>query len=154
MYTYRIAAQHKIPPSLEYGRVEPLFRLLQTTQPYSTLGDPKITDTRARAEIVIQLMVRHKIGPDLLRHIPLGISSPLREAIRTGQLSPSGEWPIGAYQLIGRDDLAEGVGSSAEHMNNGGYKTVKEWLVRYFTYILVGYFVNMTRTRIEKAWRM
>lgn len=134
VYTYRIAAQHKVAPSLEYGRVEPLFRLLQITRPYSTLGDPKITDTRTRAEIVIQLMVHHKIGPDLLRHLPLGISSPLREAIRTGQLSPSGEWPIGAYQLIGRDDLAEGVGSSAEHMNNGGYKTVKEWLVCSFAF--------------------
>ena len=132
VYTYRIAAQHKVPPSLEYGRVEPLFRLLQMTRPYSTLGDPKITDTRARAEIVIQLMVHHKIGPELLRHLPLGISSPLREAIRTGQLSPSGEWSIGAYQLIGRDDLAEGVGSSVEQMNNGGYRTVKEWLVCSF----------------------
>lgn len=90
---------------------------------------------------MIQLMVHHKIGPDLLRHLPLGVSSPLREATRTGQLSPSGEWPIGAYQLIGRDDLAEGVGSSAELMNNGGYKTVKEWLVCSSAFHLILYLI-------------
>jgi hypothetical protein len=89
-------------------------------------------------------MGHHKIGPDLLRHLPLGISSPLREAMRTGQLSPSGEWPIGAYQLIGRDDLAEGVGSSAEHMNNGGYKTVKQWLVGSFASHFNSYVVEMS----------
>jgi anaphase-promoting complex subunit 1 len=93
------------------------------------LSDAKVPDSRKRAENALHLMVKSQIGPEFLRLLPIGIAAPLREAIRTCQLSPSGEWPVGAYQLTGRNDLAEGVGSSPDQLSNGGYKAAKEWLV-------------------------
>jgi anaphase-promoting complex subunit 1 len=136
MQSYRLAAQHKVIPSLEYGRLEPLIHLRQLTSVYAALSDNKIADSRKRAENALHLMVKVQIGLDFLRLLPLGIAAPLREAIRTCQLSPSGEWPVGAYQLTGRNDLAEGVGASPDQLFNGGYRSVKEWLVSVRSYPL------------------
>lgn len=138
MQSYRLAAQHKVAPSLEYGRLEPLARLRQLTSVFMALSDNKITDSRKRAENALHLMVKSQIGPDFLRILPIGIAAPLREAIRTCQLSPSGEWPVGAYQLTGRNDLAEGIGSSPDHLANSGYRTVKEWLVSFHVLLVCG----------------
>ncbi|ORY08304.1 hypothetical protein K493DRAFT_29218 [Basidiobolus meristosporus CBS 931.73] len=47
-----------------------------------------------------------------LEQLPFGISLPLREAIHHCRKKPSANWPIDAYRLIGREDMAEQLQSN------------------------------------------
>ncbi|OBZ68319.1 Anaphase-promoting complex subunit 1, partial [Grifola frondosa] len=91
-------------------------------------------------------MVKLQVDLQTLRHTPLGLAAPLREATRTCQLSPSGDWPVVAYQLIGRNDLAEGLSMSPDLFFNHGYRSVKE-------YILPSYPRKTIREHIEDVHR-
>ncbi|EMD33332.1 hypothetical protein CERSUDRAFT_142277 [Gelatoporia subvermispora B] len=122
------ATVFKLTGAYAFGRVEPLARLVKLTGVYMQLADPAVTDTRKRAENALIAMLRSNIGPDYLRSLPLGIAAPLREATRTCQMSPAGDWPMVAYQMIGRHDLAEVLGSDNNVYSTYGYRSVKEYI--------------------------
>ena len=66
---------------------------------------------------------------DLLHLLPLGISAPLREAARTCQLAPPGNWPLDAYRAIGRNDLAASATENPDMLYSDGYRSRKEFIV-------------------------
>lgn len=65
----------------------------------------------------------------IMDRLPFGLAVPLREVARTCQLSPAGDWPIAAYKLIGRNDLAEGMSNQPDPLTNHGYRSVRDHLV-------------------------
>ncbi|KAH9830809.1 uncharacterized protein C8Q71DRAFT_716467 [Rhodofomes roseus] len=123
-----LAAGFKIAPSFAYGNGEPLIYLRQLTEIYMPLADNKVLETRKRADNALQAMVNVSINGHLIKCMALGIAAPLREACRTCQLSPSGEWSIPAYSLIGREDLAEVMNASTEPPYTRGYRPIKEFI--------------------------
>ncbi|CCM03331.1 uncharacterized protein FIBRA_05460 [Fibroporia radiculosa] len=127
--THPIAQSFKISPSFAFGNGEPLILLRQLTNVYRSLADNKVLETRKRAENALQVMVKAHIGLDVIRALPLGVAAPFREACRTCQLSPSGEWSLFAYNLIGRNDLAEVMDAPADPLNNRGYRSIKDFIL-------------------------
>ncbi|KAI0790915.1 hypothetical protein C8Q75DRAFT_758459 [Abortiporus biennis] len=72
--------------------------------------------TRAEAALLTLLLIfgafsktPHIQASRFINGLPPGLAAPIREAMRTCQLSPRGNWPASMYWLIGRNDLAEGV---------------------------------------------
>ncbi|KAF9238387.1 hypothetical protein BU15DRAFT_88428 [Melanogaster broomeanus] len=111
--TPRLASLFDIRPSYAFGKVEPLTSLQRLTTAYLCLSDSSIPSAQKRAEMTVETLVRMwgtaKKGNLFLDSLPLGIAAPLREAIRTCQLSPPPNWQSEHYELIGRRDLAFSV---------------------------------------------
>jgi len=118
--------QSEITPSFAYGRLAPQTYLHHLTPGYKCLADSTVEGSQKRAENAIHLMVNSPINPSRL---PLGIAAPLREAARTCQLSPPGDWSLAAYRAIGRNDLAASATDSPDILFNDGYRTVKDYIV-------------------------
>lgn len=112
--------------SLAFGVGNPKRRLHQLLSVCRPLADGSM-DTRKRAESALKVMVRERYDV-VMDRLSLGPAAPLREALRTCQLSPAGDWPVSAYQLVGRNDLAEGL-SSSEPLFSSGYRSVKDYIV-------------------------
>lgn len=103
---------------------------------FSALSDGKVTETRKRAENAINIMVCQAHGrsaSEVMEHLPIGLAAPLREAARSCQLSPCGDWPYTVFTLIGRNDLAEGITGPSDILHGHGYRSVKENFVGVFT---------------------
>lgn len=128
--TAALAAFFGLEASFEYGRLEPLANLFLLTRVYMCLADEKVKETQKRADNALQMMIKAGLGIGFISNLPLGVAAPLREAARTCQLSPPAEWPVSAYKLIGRNDLAAGASSSPDILFNDGYKTAKDYIVR------------------------
>lgn len=123
------ASQFKLVSSFAFGQATPLPYINRIKSAYSALADNKTADTRDRAENALQCLVKNRRVLGLTPNLPLGIAAPLREAARTCQLLPSGDWSVIAYELIGRNDLAEGVNSTINTVTTQGYRPVKEFVV-------------------------
>ncbi|KZT67155.1 hypothetical protein DAEQUDRAFT_713848 [Daedalea quercina L-15889] len=123
-----LAYGFRITPSYAFGNSEPLIYLRQLTEIYMPLADSRVTETRKRADNALQGMVRVSVTGHLIKCMALGVAAPLREACRTCQLSPSGEWSVPAYSLIGREDLAEVMNSSPEPPYTRGYRPIREFI--------------------------
>ena len=117
-------------PSFAFGRQEPLTHLHALTMIYKALADNKIADVRKRAEAGLFAMERTGMTLNVLQNLASGVTGPLREALRTAQLSPSGDWSLQMYSLIGRNDLAEGFSSQPAVFVNNGYRAPRDILVR------------------------
>lgn len=111
-----IASTFSLNPSNFYGAVSPLLLTSQLTQLYQTLAfapptGPSTTLTRAQAA-VLQM---HQFGWDAARidRLAVGMSLPLREAVRMCQFDAPLCWPTEAYELVRRPDLARQVGGGA-----------------------------------------
>lgn len=124
-----LGAHFQLEPCFAYGRVEPLPVLAQLTAAYMCLADNAVPDSRRRAENAVVCMAKNKLDLEFMRHLPLGVAAPLREAARTCQLMPAGNWSTTAYRLMDRQDLAEGVSSVPDRLYSDGYVTVKAALV-------------------------
>jgi anaphase-promoting complex subunit 1 len=124
-----IVTRFNITPSLEYGVCDPLHELHELSLLYNTLSDGKVKESQKRAENVIYQLVSQNGGKDVSSELPLGIASPLREASRTCQLAPPGNWPLEAYKAIGRNDLAASATENPDMIITEGYKSRKEWIV-------------------------
>lgn len=123
-----IVTRFSITPSLEYGLCDPLQELHELSLLYNTLSDGKIKDSQKRAENVIYQMITQNGGQDVSSSLPLGIAAPLREAARTCQLAPPGNWPLEAYRAIGRNDLAASSKQNPDVFISDGYKSRKEYI--------------------------
>ncbi|THH30259.1 hypothetical protein EUX98_g3917 [Antrodiella citrinella] len=126
---WKTAALFGLDPSIAFGNSDPLIRLRRLDKVYTTMSESKVEETRKRAEGAISLYARFRQENviDAIEDLPIGIAAPLKEAVRTCQLSPSGSWTAAVYRLIGRSDLAEGV-SSAPDAAVEGYKSIKDYL--------------------------
>ncbi len=126
-------ARFELEPSSAFGRLDPLLRTASMTALYKMLTDHfwegRPLNTRSRAVASLQLLDVMKFKLQDLQHLPLGIASPIREALRTCQLSPGGDWSVAAYRLIGRSDLAEGFTDKPAIAVNNGYRSVREFLI-------------------------
>lgn len=134
--TSRLAAMFDIQPSYAFGKVEPLSSLQRLTTAYLCLSDGSITSAQKRAEMTIETLVRMwgtaKKGHLFLDSLPLGIAAPLREAIRTCQLSPPPYWQPEHYELIGRRDLAFSVAMVQPVISQPGiYQSAETYIVRF-----------------------
>ena len=52
-------------------------------------------------------MVKLSFTLDDVDDLPFGIAIPIREALRICQMNPPSAWPLAAYELLGRKDLAK-----------------------------------------------
>jgi anaphase-promoting complex subunit 1 len=125
-----------VSPSFEYGRLDPLETLHQLTAIYKCLADNKVEGGQKRAENAIHFMVKSQMDPHFIDCLPVGIAAPLREAVRTCQLSPPGDWPLAAYRAIKRNDLAACASDAPDILFNDGYRSVKDYIV-YPSYTLL-----------------
>ncbi|KAG6856543.1 hypothetical protein H0H87_003362 [Tephrocybe sp. NHM501043] len=126
--TQEVAVRFGIAPAFTYGQLDPLSALKHLTDIYKCLADKNVPQTQKRAENAMFLMVNAELGPEFLSRLPIGIAAPLREAARTCQLAPPGDWPLSAYRAIGRNDLAASADDAPDILYNDGYKSVKEFI--------------------------
>ncbi|KAF8990247.1 hypothetical protein BDQ17DRAFT_1372131 [Cyathus striatus] len=124
--TQHIAARFYLSPSYVFGGTAPLKALHELTLLYQNLSDSK-ADTLKKAQNAIYNMVS-RCDVRFLDSLPLGIAAPLREAARTCQLSPPGNWPLEAYKAIGRNDLAASASDSHDIFFRDGYRSIKDYL--------------------------
>ncbi|KAI0769381.1 hypothetical protein BD413DRAFT_557879 [Trametes elegans] len=129
------ASRFDLEASFVYGRLDPLQRIAHLTSLCKSLTDKrsegkgKPLDTRSRAVAAIQLLDALASNSQDINRLPLGIAAPIREALRTCQLSPAGDWQVSMYNIIGRNDLAEGLSERPTVASNYGYRSVREFLV-------------------------
>lgn len=132
--TPRLASLFDIQPSFAFGNGEPLLSLQRLTTAYLCLADNGVASTHKRAELTVETLVRTwgtaKRGLFFLDSLPLGIAAPLREAIRTCQLSPPSHWHSEHYELIGRRDLAFSVAKvQPVNFQQGVYRSAETYMV-------------------------
>ena len=125
---WNVIAPEDCRPSFAFGRLEVLRHLCALTIIYKALSENKY-DTRRRAEAGLRAIEDTGISLTILQYLSPGVAAPLREALRTAQLSPGGDWSISLYNLVGRNDLAEGFSANPAVFVNHGYRTVREVLV-------------------------
>jgi len=123
-----IVTRFDVTPSVFYGICDPLQELHELSLLYNTLADGKIQETQQRAENAVYKMVSQRTS-DALYLLPLGVATPLREAIRSCQLAPPANWPLEAYVAIGRNDLAASASQNQEIICSDGYSSRKEFMV-------------------------
>lgn len=113
-------------PSYEYGSLDGLPMTTSLLAIYAAFKDA--TDlgpgsTRERAQKTVLKILERGVSLADINRFPLSIASPLLEAIRTVQNSPPPEWPLDAYVLIGRNDLAKmALGGNEELPLGDGYQ--------------------------------
>lgn len=127
-----IVTRFSIKPSLEYGVCDPLHGLHELSLLYNALSDGTVDDTQKRAENVIINLVQQNGGRKVSTTLPLGVASPLREAARTCQLAPPGNWSLEAYRAVDRNDLATSATQNPDAFVNNGYRTKRQWVVSSF----------------------
>lgn len=127
--SWQMAKPYRDAASFAFGRQEPLTHLHALTAIYKALTDSSVPDVRKRAEAGLYAMEQTGMTLNVLQNLALGVTAPLREALRTAQLSPAGDWSLPIYSLIGRNDLAEGFSSKPAIFVNNGYRTMREILV-------------------------
>ena len=124
---------------LAYGQVEMLSHLHDLILLYTALSDPKQKDTHKRAEAAVLMMAQRGYTPDFLNLLPLSIATPLREAARTCQLGPPADWPVNAYEFVGRNDLTEGAMIVGDPFFNDGLRSMRDHLVSILLQVKVSY---------------
>ncbi|KAI5993715.1 hypothetical protein F5J12DRAFT_858509 [Pisolithus orientalis] len=122
------------PPDMTavlYGRLSnPDWKFLPYESPrLASLFDIQPSRAELTVETLIQTWGTAKKGFLFLDRLPLGIAAPLREAIRTCQLSPPGNWRSEHYELVGRRDLAFSVAKvQPVHFQQGLYQSPENYM--------------------------
>ncbi|KAI6017045.1 hypothetical protein EDC04DRAFT_2902833 [Pisolithus marmoratus] len=129
----RLASLFDIQPSFAFGDAEPLLTLQRVTTAYLCLAGDSVASTQRRAQLTVETLIQTwgtaKKGLRFLDSLPLGIAAPLREAIRTCQLSPPGNWRSEHYKLVGRQDLAFSVAEvQPVHFQQGLYQSPETYM--------------------------
>ncbi|KAJ7226307.1 hypothetical protein C8J57DRAFT_1731072 [Mycena rebaudengoi] len=126
--TQHLALRFQISASFAYGRVDPLVTLKNLTALFKCLADAAESSSQKRAENTVLLMVTLGIGAPLLNRLPMGLSAPIREAMRTCQLAPPSDWPLEAYRAVGRNDVAASASQAPDMLFGDGYLAVKDFI--------------------------
>nr|ASF90226.1 hypothetical protein SPAR01883 [Bartheletia paradoxa] len=107
-----IGRQFGFQPAASLSTVSPCWRTLRLQLVYDVLAESDEHSTaQQRAEKAVVEMVRLGMTREELNRVPFGVVLPLREALRSCQLNPPGNWEPEAYSLVERPDLAKQVGS-------------------------------------------
>ncbi|KAG9007464.1 Anaphase-promoting complex subunit 1 [Tulasnella sp. JGI-2019a] len=103
-----LAHRYGFKPFLEYYPISVASISSRVLDLYPTLMDTKARpDPIARAQEVVSSMARSGFTSHHLAGLPLGVSLPLKEAIRLCQENPPMDWSPALYKLIDRMDLAK-----------------------------------------------
>lgn len=98
-----------------FGKTEPLNATRSLLDIYSTWKPDQLDLTPdQRAQAVVLKMHEQAFDSQTVLDLAIGISLPLKEALRTCLASPPSDWTSSLYRLIGRSDLAVQVGSDSE----------------------------------------
>ena len=117
-------------PAMQHGRMDPVKDLYKLFGVWECFADATVPTARKRAENAMQVMVRLGVTIDDLARMPYGIAQPIREALRTCQSVPSGDWPVQAYHLALRADLAQMVTGDSTHVaSRDSFRQVNKHLV-------------------------
>ncbi|KAF8885664.1 hypothetical protein BD779DRAFT_1533052 [Infundibulicybe gibba] len=139
-----VAERFQIQISYPFGRPDATWlELLESL--YSSLADGEVPQSQKRAENTISLLVKLKLENGFLNRLPLGVAAPLREAARTCQLAPPGDWPLAAYRAICRDDLAASASDSQSMLFRAGYRSLKEYTSSNRLRPSIGFIVSEAR---------
>ncbi|KZT44107.1 hypothetical protein SISSUDRAFT_1085652 [Sistotremastrum suecicum HHB10207 ss-3] len=84
---------------------------------YESFGEAGNKEVRQRSEKTVERLVENDFTLEEVDDLPVGIASPIREAMRTCQMNPPGHWPLPAYHLLDRPDLARMSSNGNESMN-------------------------------------
>ncbi|KAG8883968.1 Anaphase-promoting complex subunit 1 [Tulasnella sp. 332] len=100
--------QYGLKPYLEYFPVTVASISSRVLELYPALMDTATRpDAVMRAQEAVSLMSKCGITSHNISALPLGVSLPLKEAIRLCQDNPPMDWSPGLYKLIDRMDLAK-----------------------------------------------
>lgn len=88
---------------------DPFSRIREMTSYMGTLAGDGSTPAWVRESTTVQQMYSRMHDLEWLNKLSVGISLPLREAIRGSFLYPPSDWPPALYRLVGRDDTANSV---------------------------------------------
>lgn len=102
-----IAPLFGLSPSNFYGPVDPCRTTRNLITIYSALAQPS-----PKAHLAVLCMDHLKWTMEDVSRIAVGVSMPLREALRACQLEAPEGWGERAYELIRRPDLARQIGGS------------------------------------------
>jgi hypothetical protein len=83
---------------------EPLLYITEVFSLYKTIIHRQ--DISAVAENGILFMARNNLNVDWINDLPWSIALPIWEILRIGKTTPGMHWPIQAYSLIDRMDIA------------------------------------------------
>ncbi|XP_062502320.1 anaphase-promoting complex subunit 1-like isoform X2 [Corticium candelabrum] len=56
---------------------------------------------------IVKFIAVQGFSPEILQSLPVGVALPLKEALNQCCSDPPTDWPIEAYHILGRDDLAK-----------------------------------------------
>ena len=73
----------------------------QQQQPRKPAGRPNTPE-----EATVFAIVEEGLTQKDIEVLPFGVALPLQEAIAKCRVNPPSDWPVSAYTLIGRDDIA------------------------------------------------
>ncbi|KAK4701396.1 anaphase-promoting complex subunit 1, partial [Phenoliferia sp. Uapishka_3] len=105
-----IAPSYNFTPSNFYGPTTPClttFQIIATYEALSTLSGPSTALLRAQQSV--RVMSSMGWTSEFVARLVFGLGVPCREAIRMCQLEAPEGWPVEAYQLIRRPDLARQI---------------------------------------------
>lgn len=96
-----------VSASLEYGLSEtfPYMTMILTLY-HLVLGDSLDHDPQIGAENALLFMVENDLDTAWLVNVPWSITLPIWEAVRICRNKPSSNWPVQAYDIIDRMDMA------------------------------------------------
>jgi hypothetical protein len=102
-----LGSQWNIVPSYAHGKTETIPALAYFSRIFLTMrASSEVKNTRIRAHQGISIMLN--LSPtERFDNIPMSLSAPLLEAVRTLQVIPVAGWWPEAYRLTGRNDYAQ-----------------------------------------------
>lgn len=117
------------PCSFPFGIIEhsPLLRELAPI--FIGLLYPGANNYQKKAEASVKQLAMSGFSSDILGHISMGLTAPLKEALRSCQLSPPNDWPLFIYDFVGRKDLTASVKEFNDPIFYDGYRSMADRLV-------------------------
>lgn len=119
---------YEIEAPFTFGTQDPLKIIQDTVYLYFLLAEPRQASTPKRAEAGVKWLLQDGPGMQLLDKLPLGVAAPIREAVRTCQLTPPADWPLYMYTEIGRNDLAASASENLDGTVMEGYRPAKDFM--------------------------
>lgn len=87
---------------------------------------PVQSTSQLRAEEAVTFMLSLQLPLTFIDGLTLGLAAPIREALRTVQISPPSWWPHSAWRYIGRNDIAASAGDNVKVLRTDGYARIKQ----------------------------
>lgn len=94
------------PAGARPGRAAGADEAFPLFSPAALRARPVAYAASAAAEHLVLALVAAGVGPAQLDELPMGVALPLRDALTTCRTAPPSGWPLAAYLLVGRADIA------------------------------------------------